>query len=77
MEALVLIKHFVKRGLMGNTKGGCFMCFHGTFDISQRSATLKDYLSMTMPYKLWEDMLKDLDKSCLTTHSWKIIEERL
>lgn len=47
------------------------------FDISQRSATLKDYLSMTMPYKLWEDMLKDLDKSCLTTHSWKIIEERL
>jgi hypothetical protein len=49
----------------------------GLFDISQRSATLKDYLSMTMPYKLWEDMLKDLDKSCLTTHSWKIIEERL
>ena len=51
--------------------------FMGLFDISQRSATLKDYLSMTMPYKLWEDMLKDLDKSCLTTHSWKIIEERL
>jgi len=25
----------------------------------------------------WEDMLKDLDKSCLTTHSWKKIEERL
>lgn len=41
------------------------------FDISQRSAVLKDYLSMTMPYKLWEDMMKDLGKSCLTSHSWK------
>ena len=49
----------------------------GLFDISQRSAALKDYLSMTMPYKLWEDMMNDLDKSCLTTHSWKRIEERL
>ena len=44
---------------------------------SQRSAALKDYLSMTMPYKLWEEMLKDSDKSCLTTHSWKKIEGRL
>lgn len=43
----------------------------GLFDISQRSAALKDYLSMTMPYKLWENMMKDLGKSCLTTHSWK------
>ena len=49
----------------------------GLFDISQRSAALKDYLSMTMPYKLWEEMLKDSDKSCLTTHSWKKIEGRL
>ena len=49
----------------------------GLFDISQRSAALKDYLSMTMPYKLWENMMKDLDKSCLTTHSWEKIEERL
>ena len=38
---------------------------------------LFDYLSMTMPYKLWEEMLKDSDKSCLTTHSWKKIEGRL
>ena len=49
----------------------------GLFDISQRSAVLKDYLSMTMPYKLWENMMLDLDKSCLTTHSWRKIEERL
>ena len=49
----------------------------GLFDISQRSAALQNYLSMTMPYQLWETMLKDLDKSCLTTHSWKNIEKRL
>ena len=49
----------------------------GLFDISQRSAVLKDYLSMTMPYKLWENMIKDLEISCLTTHSWRKIEERL
>lgn len=30
-----------------------------------------------MPYKLWENMMQDLDKSCLTTHSWRKIEERL
>ena len=49
----------------------------GLFDISQRSTALKDYLSMTMPYRLWENMLHDLEKSCLTTHSWRRIEERL
>ncbi len=49
----------------------------GLFDISQRSAALKDYLSMTVPYKLWKLMTRDLDKSCLTTHSWKNIENRL
>ena len=49
----------------------------GLFDISQRSAALKDYLSITVPYKLWENMNKDLEKSCLTTHSWRNIEKRL
>jgi len=49
----------------------------GLFDISQRSAALKDYLSMTVPYKLWENMNMDLEKSCLTTHSWHNIEKRL
>lgn len=49
----------------------------GLFDISQRTAALKDYLSLTMPYRLWENMTKDLDRSCLTTHSWKNIEKRL
>ena len=49
----------------------------GLFDISQRSAVLKNYLSMTVPYKLWEGMNTDLEKSCLTTHSWKNIEKRL
>lgn len=49
----------------------------GLFDISQRSIVLKDYLSMTVPYTLWENMTRDLDKSCLTTHSWRNIEKRL
>lgn len=49
----------------------------GLFDISQRSATIKDYLSITVPYKLWENMVKGLDTSCLTTHSWRNIEKRL
>ena len=49
----------------------------GLFDLSQRSEPLKNDLSMTMPYSLWEAMTKDLDKSCLTTHSWKTIETRL
>jgi hypothetical protein len=49
----------------------------GLFDISQRSTALKDYLSITVPYKSWENMTKELDKSFLTTHSWKNIEKRL
>ena len=49
----------------------------GLFDISQRSEALKNYLSITLPYKLWDSMTKDLDISCLTTHSWKNIEKRL
>lgn len=49
----------------------------GLFDISQRSNALASYLSLTMPYALWLDMQKDLDKSCLTTHAWKEIEKRL
>lgn len=49
----------------------------GLFDISQRNAALKNYLSMTLPYKLWDKITEDLDKNCLTTHSWKKIEKRL
>ena len=49
----------------------------GLFDISQRSVAIKDYLSLTMPYCLWEGLNTDLDTSCLTTHSWKKIEPRL
>ena len=49
----------------------------GLFDISQRKEALANYLSMTMPYCLWKEMNQDLEKSCLTTHSWKAIEKRL
>ena len=53
------------------------MAVMGLFDISQRREALADKLSLTMPYELWEGLTQDLDKSCLTTHSWKEIEKRL
>jgi len=53
------------------------MAVMGLFDISQRNAAISSYLSLTMPLSLWEDLGKDLEKSCLTTHAWKKVEERL
>ena len=53
------------------------MAVMGLFDISQRYKPLANMLSMTMPYALWVGLSQDLDKSCLTTHSWRAIEERL
>ena len=53
------------------------MAVMGLFDISQRSKALAGYLSLTMPLSLWEGMQEDLDRSCLTTHSWREIEKRL
>ena len=49
----------------------------GLFDISQRYQSLANLLSLTMPYSLWDGLTRDLDKSCLTTHSWHAIEKRL
>lgn len=53
------------------------MAVMGLFDISQRSKAIASYLSLTMPLALWRGMQKGLDKSCLTTHSWRQIEKRL
>ena len=53
------------------------MAVMGLFDISQRSKAVANYLSLTMPRALWEGMQEDLDKSCLTTHAWREIEQRL
>ncbi|MBQ2926381.1 MAG: DUF169 domain-containing protein [Ruminiclostridium sp.] len=52
------------------------MAVMGLFDISQRRAGLANYLSLTVTYPMWEGMNRDLDKSCLTTHSWQEIEKR-
>jgi uncharacterized protein (DUF169 family) len=49
----------------------------GLFDISQRTKALSRYLTLTMPYQLWETLIKDPEKSCLTSESWKKIEERI
>ena len=47
------------------------MAVMGLFDISQRGMAIAGYLSLTMPFELWEGMQEDLDKSCLTTHAWR------
>ena len=48
----------------------------GLFDISWRCALLAQYLFLTMHYCLWEGLAQDLDKSCLTPHSWRAVEKR-
>ncbi len=48
----------------------------GLFDISQRRKAVADYLSLTMPTKLFRQMAADLPTSCLTTHAWHEIEKR-
>lgn len=53
------------------------MAVIGLFDISQRYASLANELSLTMPYSLWEGLHLDLEKSSLTTHSWRAVEKRL
>ena len=53
------------------------MAVMGLFDLSQRNEAVRNDLSLTMPYSLWENMTRDLEKSCLTTHSWRKIEKRL
>ena len=49
----------------------------GLFDISQRYKPLANLLSLTMPYSRWAGLAEELDKSCLTTHSWRAIEKRM
>lgn len=53
------------------------MAVMGLFDISQRYQPLVNTLSLTMPYSRWVELSTDLEKSCLTTHSWRAIEKRL
>jgi uncharacterized protein (DUF169 family) len=53
------------------------MAVMGLFDISQRYQPLVYTLSLTMPYSRWVELSTDLEKSCLTTHSWRAIEKRL
>ncbi len=53
------------------------MAIMGLFDISQRSKALSGMLSDCMPYSLWVGLSENLEKSCLTSHSWKMIEERM
>ena len=53
------------------------MAVMGLFDISQRSRAITNYLSLTMLRMIWKGMRENLNKSCLTTNSWRQIEKRL
>lgn len=53
------------------------MAVMGLFDISQRYPALANSISLTMPHSLWAGLSMDLEKSSLTTHSWRAIEKRL
>jgi len=48
----------------------------GYFDISQRNSIPRDLLSLTVPFSLFLEMEADVDKSCLTTLSWELIDGR-
>jgi uncharacterized protein (DUF169 family) len=49
----------------------------GFFDISQRHRIPKDMLTFTLPYKMFMDMEGSIAESCLTTHAWEQIKDRV
>lgn len=53
-----------------NCPGGTVGCCFGD-GFTRKNPNIHKMLS------LWEDLGKDLEKSCLTTHAWKKVEERL
>lgn len=57
-----------------NCAGGATVCCFGE-DFAQWNPTITKLLSLIMPYFRWADLSRDLNKSCLTTHSWRAIEK--
>ena len=49
----------------------------GFFDISQRHSIEKDVLSLTIPYKLFQEMEAGSDESFFKTEAWQKLQERL
>lgn len=49
----------------------------GFFDIAQRHRIPKDILTFTLPFKIFIEIERSVSESCLTTHAWKQLKDRL
>lgn len=52
-------------------------CVLGHFDISGRPSLPKDRLSLTIPLRRFEEMVRNMDESFLSTPQWNSIRDRL
>ena len=57
-------------------KQGINKAVWGLHDISVRKRLPKDLMSLSMPYKLFEELYDNMDESFLITENWKIIKDR-
>jgi uncharacterized protein (DUF169 family) len=48
----------------------------GFFDISQRSSVDREILTLTVPFKMFQEMESGVDDSFLNMHVWKKLQER-
>ena len=48
----------------------------GLHDISARKRLLKDLMTISMPYSLFEELYNNIDESFLMTENWKVIKNR-
>jgi hypothetical protein len=52
-------------------------CILGMFDVSARPCVPAHVLTFAIPMPRFEEMIRNMDSSFLTTHSWDIVKERL
>jgi len=57
-------------------KQGINKAVWGLHDISARKRLPKDLMTISMPYKLFEEMYDNIDESFLITENWEIIKNR-
>ncbi|MCX7856737.1 MAG: DUF169 domain-containing protein [Deltaproteobacteria bacterium] len=52
-------------------------CILGSFDVSARPYMRKDYMSFSIPFQRFVQMLENMDESFLITKSWEEIKKRI
>ncbi len=52
-------------------------CVLGLFDVSARPCVPAGELTFTVPMKRFEQMVRDMDESFLTTGSWNLVKQRV